>query len=70
MKDSGIGRENGVEAYHAYSTTKSESFLPSTHGNWLILFVLEPGVIMNTASEEETRATDDWFGEKKDTRYG
>lgn len=52
FKDSGIGRENGVAAFHAYTQTKS--------------------VIMNTASEESTRATDDWFSETKleDVRYG
>ncbi|KAL7408929.1 aldehyde dehydrogenase [Mrakia frigida] len=51
MKDSGIGRENGMEAYRSYTQSKS--------------------VIMNVASEEKTRANDDWFSDSKlDVRYG
>jgi hypothetical protein len=51
VSDSGIGRENGLEAYRSYSQSKS--------------------VIMNTASEEITRANDDWFAEQaEDVRYG
>jgi acyl-CoA reductase-like NAD-dependent aldehyde dehydrogenase len=48
---SGVGSENGIDAYHAYTTTKS--------------------TIINFAAPEESRTTDDWFGEKvKDVRYG
>ncbi|GLI81562.1 hypothetical protein PoHVEF18_009947 [Penicillium ochrochloron] len=48
---SGVGSENGIDAYHAYTTTKS--------------------TIVNFAASAESRATDDWFGEKlKDVRYG
>ena len=51
MKESGIGRENGIEAFEAYSQSKS--------------------TIVNIASPEETRQTDDWFAEKSSgTRYG
>ncbi|EGO02064.1 hypothetical protein SERLA73DRAFT_71210 [Serpula lacrymans var. lacrymans S7.3] len=51
MKESGIGRENGIEALESYSQSKS--------------------IIVNTASSEETRQTDDWFTESGDTkRYG
>ncbi|KAG1755474.1 aldehyde dehydrogenase domain-containing protein [Suillus lakei] len=49
MKESGIGRENGIEALEAYSQSKS--------------------IIVNVASPDESRQTDDWFsGEQK--RYG
>ncbi|KAG2060133.1 aldehyde dehydrogenase [Suillus hirtellus] len=49
MKESGIGRENGIEALEAYSQSKS--------------------IIVNVASVDESRQTDDWFsGEQK--RYG
>jgi acyl-CoA reductase-like NAD-dependent aldehyde dehydrogenase len=48
---SGVGSENGIDAYHAYTAMKS--------------------TIVNFAAPEESRATDDWFGEKlKDVRYG
>ncbi|PNS14544.1 Aldehyde dehydrogenase [Sphaceloma murrayae] len=48
---SGVGSENGIEAYHAYTTMKS--------------------TIINYASVEEAKATEDWFGEaSKDVRYG
>ncbi|KAG9017222.1 hypothetical protein FRB90_001332 [Tulasnella sp. 427] len=43
MKESGIGRENGLEAYESYSQSKS--------------------TIVNIASAESMRATDDWFAE-------
>jgi len=48
---SGLGTENGVEAYHAYTTAKS--------------------TIINYASTEEARFTDDWFRETAgEVRYG
>ncbi|KAI0747321.1 aldehyde dehydrogenase [Irpex lacteus] len=51
MKESGIGRENGLEAFEAYSQSKS--------------------TIINTASMEETRETQDWFAESSaPKRYG
>jgi len=51
MKESGLGRENGVEAYLAYTQSKS--------------------TIVNIASPEDTRETDDWFAETEETRrYG
>jgi len=51
MKDSGIGRENGSEAFEAYSQSKS--------------------VVFNTATAEESRVTDDWFGDRDSVkRYG
>ncbi|KIM91142.1 hypothetical protein PILCRDRAFT_94698 [Piloderma croceum F 1598] len=51
MKESGIGRENGVEALEAYSQSKS--------------------TIVNIATADETRQTDDWFAETGEARrYG
>ncbi|CAK5275451.1 unnamed protein product [Mycena citricolor] len=51
MKESGIGRENGVEAFESYSQSKS--------------------VIVNIATAERTRETDDWFAEDVEgRRYG
>ncbi|TFK55538.1 aldehyde dehydrogenase [Heliocybe sulcata] len=51
MKESGIGRENGIEALEAYSQSKS--------------------TIVNIASPEDTRRTDDWFSEGTAAkRYG
>ncbi|CDO73732.1 hypothetical protein BN946_scf185015.g60 [Trametes cinnabarina] len=51
MKDSGIGRENGIEAFEAYTQSKS--------------------TIVNIASAEETRTTQDWFAEDDaEKRYG
>ncbi|KIP12800.1 hypothetical protein PHLGIDRAFT_27178 [Phlebiopsis gigantea 11061_1 CR5-6] len=51
MKESGIGRENGLEAFEAYTQSKS--------------------TIINTATMEETRDTQDWFAESGEPkRYG
>lgn len=51
MKESGIGRENGIEAFEAYSQSKS--------------------TIVNIASHEESRQTDDWFSDVVEgRRYG
>ncbi|KAJ4479296.1 aldehyde dehydrogenase domain-containing protein [Lentinula aciculospora] len=51
MKESGIGRENGLEAFEAYSQSKS--------------------TIVNVATSEETRTTDDWFADGSEMRrYG
>jgi len=51
MKESGIGRENGIEALESYSQSKS--------------------TIVNIASVDETRDTQDWFAEGSEgARYG
>ncbi|GAA5882438.1 hypothetical protein JCM16303_001732 [Sporobolomyces ruberrimus] len=50
-KASGVGRENGHEAYRSYTQSKS--------------------VIMNYATEEDSKALDDWFREDdREVRYG
>ncbi|PVG04211.1 aldehyde dehydrogenase [Serendipita vermifera] len=50
LKESGIGRENGIEAFESYSQSKS--------------------VIINIASVDDTRSTDDWFNVDSTRRYG
>ncbi|KJA29902.1 hypothetical protein HYPSUDRAFT_60748 [Hypholoma sublateritium FD-334 SS-4] len=51
MKESGIGRENGLEAFEAYTQSKS--------------------TIVNIATAEETRKSDDWFADTEEVRrYG
>ncbi|GAB7353318.1 hypothetical protein MBLNU459_g3815t1 [Dothideomycetes sp. NU459] len=51
VKSSGVGSENGIDAYHAYTSLKS--------------------TIINYATVENARSTDDWFMEgKADVRYG
>ncbi|GAA5865821.1 hypothetical protein JCM1840_006262 [Sporobolomyces johnsonii] len=50
-KNSGIGRENGHDAYHSYTQAKS--------------------VIINYATDEESKVMDDWFREEdREVRYG
>ncbi|KIO29040.1 hypothetical protein M407DRAFT_173561 [Tulasnella calospora MUT 4182] len=51
MKESGIGRENGLEAYESYTQSKS--------------------TIVNIASADSMKATDDWFADDgTEKRYG
>ncbi|TNY17750.1 aldehyde dehydrogenase domain-containing protein [Rhodotorula diobovata] len=51
MKNSGVGRENGHEAYRAYTQSRS--------------------VVLNFATEEESKVMDDWFREEdREVRYG
>lgn len=68
MKESGIGRENGVEAFESCGAISKETIsFPLT---------LDPdsqskSVIVNIASSTETRQTDDWFAEDAEgRRYG
>ncbi|KAL5488191.1 hypothetical protein ACEPAI_6299 [Sanghuangporus weigelae] len=51
MKQSGMGRENGLEAYESYTQSKS--------------------IIVNIASNEQSRVAGDWFAEEGSSRrYG
>ncbi|KAH7105477.1 aldehyde dehydrogenase [Auriculariales sp. MPI-PUGE-AT-0066] len=51
MKESGIGRENGVEALESYSQSKT--------------------ILMNIATPEYSKASEDWFSESSsNVRYG
>ena len=72
MKESGIGRENGLEAFEA-----CECYLISAFGSWsidgLIRYVdsQSKSTIVNIASAEESRANDDWFADSGESkRYG
>lgn len=71
MKESGIGRENGIEALHACEFTR-----------YLSLGLQESNVddrtdsqskstIVNINTPKTTRSQDDWFAEEEgDRRYG
>jgi hypothetical protein len=69
MKESGIGRENGIEAFEA-----CKSPIPSHKKNSLNHCYLDSqskSTIVNIASPEETRQTDDWFADVVEgRRYG
>jgi hypothetical protein len=70
MKESGIGRENGIEAFEACkspiaSNNKKKSL------NYNNLDSQSKSTIVNVASPEETRQTDDWFSDVVEgRRYG
>ena len=71
MKESGIGRENGVEAfescqYHFVRVCMSltDSFPCDTDSQ-------SKSTIVNIATAEETQATQDWFAmDGEERRYG
>jgi acyl-CoA reductase-like NAD-dependent aldehyde dehydrogenase len=74
MKESGLGRENGVEAFEA-----CRSFSEPAQRKGIDGLAMEhadsqsKSTIVNTASAEETCKNDDWFGdetETEDKRYG
>ena len=69
MKESGIGRENGTEAFEACKTP-----IPSNKkkkGPNFFLDSQSKSTIVNIASPEETRQTDDWFSDVVEgRRYG
>ena len=70
MKESGIGRENGLEALES-----CKRYFHSTHSlpGSSVLFPdsQSKSTVVNIASVEETRATHDWFAEDVEgPRYG
>lgn len=70
MKESGIGRENGIEAFEAckfsYPIKQREKGL-----DYYNLDSQSKSTIVNIASPEETRKTDDWFSDVAEgRRYG
>lgn len=82
MKESGIGRENGVEAYESCQS-KSQSITSFLHdiltgtgtprfSNICTTDSQSKSTIVNIASPLTTRQTDDWFAEEEnaDRRYG
>ena len=77
MKESGIGRENGVEAFEA---CECRALFLAVWGTRPSLPLMVPfcadsqskSTIVNIASSEETRTSQDWFAEEDETekRYG
>lgn len=84
MKESGIGRENGVEALHACKFHHAILYLPcSIFSAHRLSFYCSPylpvirtdsqskSIIVNIAPPEESRVKDDWFAEnEEEKRYG
>ena len=75
MKESGIGRENGLEAYESCMCLDPRSFFRCVVSQVLQNAVLDSqskSIIVNIASAESTRVTDDWFADEQeiDRRYG
>ena len=70
MKESGIGRENGIEAFEACKS----SILSKNEKKPLNYYYLDSqskSTIVNIASPDETRQTDDWFSDVVEgRRYG
>lgn len=70
MKESGIGRENGVEALEACGLR------PILYANYVKLTLSSSdsqskSTIVNIATADETRQNDDWFAEVGEAkRYG
>jgi hypothetical protein len=71
MKESGIGRENGVEAFESckfqpYYPLRQFRLIGSRHAD-----SQSRSTIVNIASVEDTRINDDWFTEdSSEKRYG
>ena len=69
MKESGIGRENGNEAFEACKS--SYSIKIKVKGLISLPDSQSKSTIINIASPEETRQTDDWFSNVVEgQRYG
>lgn len=72
MKESGLGRENGVEAYHSCAS-RFPSFgpLPLLALTFAISDTQSKSTIVNVAPVEEMREKDDWFADGDgERRYG
>lgn len=76
MKESGVGRENGVEAFEACQC--SFLYRPwQSNAKFSLTDTQSKSTIINIASAEETRTVQDWFAEEEETeeaaepkRYG
>lgn len=67
MKESGIGRENGIEAFESCEP----QLLDRSTIFELCVDSQSKSTIVNIATAEETRQADDWFGEEPNgRRYG
>ena len=63
MKESGIGRENGIEALEACMLLLTSMLLTGTDSQ-------SKSTIVNIAPTEESREKDDWFADISEARYG
>ncbi len=73
MKESGIGRENGVEAFEAckFVPEPVEWMLFGLRGRTRHTDSQSKSTIVNVAPTKETLEHDDWFGdEAENKRYG
>jgi len=73
MKESGIGRENGLEAFHACTLFFYLFGLSSAPHKPIFADTQSKSTIVNIASVDETRQNDDWFADSSDgspRRYG
>ena len=70
MKDSGIGRENGVEAFLACTLLSKSALLISKLLNWN-LDSQSKSIIINTSEPARSKTSEDWFAEGGEIkRYG
>jgi hypothetical protein len=69
MKESGIGRENGLEAFEA---CESSCMIEGVGENkFCAVDTQSKSTIINIATVEETRKNDDWFADTDEARrYG
>lgn len=73
MKESGIGRENGLEAFAACTcyAYPNQGIIVNQVDVFLSPDTQSKSTIVNIASPEETRKTDDWFADSDEVkRYG
>lgn len=73
MKESGIGRENGVEAFEACKSIPEPGNrkMFDLRGRTRYADSQSKSTIVNIAPAKETREHDDWFGDEADNkRYG
>ena len=71
MKESGLGRENGVEAYDSCRFSYLDIYCILTKILTASLDTQSKSIILNTTSPEESRAGEDWFADDGSMkRYG
>ena len=72
MKESGIGRENGLEAFEACTFARSWLGCHAHADGDYAIDTQSKSTIVNIASAQETRSVQDWFAEEDDSekRYG
>ena len=71
MKESGIGRENGLEAFEACECWLVAVYVPLDQNAHTRADTQSKSTIINTATMEDTRSMQDWFAESAEAkRYG